>query len=273
MAEFNYIDSMNSSAYLQFIADQHDHAIQMTGRQAHIFLLDKKDTKLSDVYKEELHGRIYLPHFTQRAIYKTQPFTSIMDAGGYYEKEDNLEMEFDFGRMVHNIYELKNQSAGELSLTNISKIPLEIEISESFKIKNHSEVLFEKGFDCSIFSFVNEINNSKLLKASYKGDSEEIDFLDKISAKILPRRTLNLNLNNSIYKNADEVITHGTIIVNDRYRVYQVVGVYPRNDNYGRYISWNVQLELINLAKVDGLPNDYVELIKENQYGLGKVNI
>lgn len=58
----------------------------------------------------------------------------------------------------------------------------------------------------------------------------------------------------------------------DRYRLYQVVGAYPKNDSYSRYISWNVQLELFNLAKADGLPNDYVELIKENQYGL-KVDI
>ena len=107
----------------------------------------------------------------------------------------------------------------------------------------------------------------------YKGDSEEICFLDKVFAKLLPRRKLELNLNNSIYKNAEDVISHGALILNDRYKLYQVVGAYPKNDAYGKFISWNVQCELINLAKADGLPNDYVELIKENQYGLGKVNI
>lgn len=272
--DFNYIDNINSSAYLQFIADQHDQAIETTGRKAHIFLLDKKDTVLSEVYKEELHGRIYLPHFTQRAIYKTANFVSQLNTSGYTEREDALEMEFDFGRMVHNIHSLKQKTAGKLIIINTSKTPLEFEISDKFTIKNHYETLYEKKLEGTIYNFVNAVKNeTKIIDLIYKGDSEEICFLDKVFAKLLPRRKLELNLNNSIYKNAEDVISHGALILNDRYKLYQVVGAYPRNDAYGKYISWNVQCELINLAKADGLPNDYVELIKENQYGLGKVKI
>lgn len=272
--DFNYIDNINSSAYLQFIADQHDQAIETTGRKAHIFLLDKKDTVLSEVYKEELHGRIYLPHFTQRAMYKTANFVSQLNTSGYTEREDALEMEFDFGRMVHNIHNLKQKTAGKLTIINTSKIPLEFEISDKFIIKNHYETLYERKLEGTIYNFVNTIKNeTKIIDLIYKGDSEEICFLDKVFAKLLPRRKLELNLNNSIYKNAEDVISHGALILNDRYKLYQVVGAYPKNDAYGKFISWNVQCELINLAKADGLPNDYVELIKENQYDLGKVNI
>lgn len=272
--DFNYIDNINSSAYLQFIADQHDQAIETTGRKAHIFLLDKKDTVLSEVYKEELHGRIYLPHFTQRAMYKTANFVSQLNTSGYTEREDALEMEFDFGRMVHNIHNLKQKTAGKLTIINTSKIPLEFEISDKFIIKNHYEILYERKLEGTIYNFVNTVKNeTKIIDLIYKGDSEEICFLDKVFAKLLPRRKLELNLNNSIYKNAEDVISHGALILNDRYKLYQVVGAYPKNDAYGKFISWNVQCELINLAKADGLPNDYVELIKENQYGLGKVNI
>ena len=272
--DFNYIDNINSSAYLQFIDDQHDQAIETTGRKAHIFLLDKKDTVLSEVYKEELHGRIYLPHFTQRAMYKTANFVSQLNTAGYTEREDIVEMEFNFGRMVHNIHNLKQTTAGKLTIINTSKIPLEFEISDKFVIKNHFETLYEKTLEGTIYSFVNTVKNeTKLIDLIYKGDSEEICFLDKVFAKLLPRRKLELNLNNSIYKNAEDIISHGALILNDRYKLYQVVGAYPKNDAYGKFISWNVQCELINLAKADGLPNDYVELIKENQYGLGKVNI
>ena len=272
--DFNYIDNINSSAYLQFIADQHDQAIETTGRKAHIFLLDKKDTVLSEVYKEELHGRIYLPHFTQRAMYKTANFVSQLNTSGYTEREDALEMEFDFGRMVHNIHNLKQKTAGKLTIINTSKIPLEFEISDKFIIKNHYETLYERKLEGTIYNFVNTVKNeTKIIDLIYKGDSEEICFLDKVFAKLLPRRKLELNLNNSIYKNAEDVISHGALILNDRYKLYQVVGAYPKNDAYGKFISWNVQCELINLAKADGLPNDYVELIKENQYDLGKINI
>ena len=269
---FNYIDNMNSSAYLQFVADQHDQAVETTGRKAHIFLLDKKDTQLSEVYREETHGRLYLPHFTQRAIYKTNTFLSQLDVSNYTEKEESLEMEFDFGRMVKNIYELKSTSSGKLKIINTSKIPLEIEINEKFIVRNHSEILYEKDLNTTIYNFINTVKNeTALIDLIYKGDSEEISFLDKVYCKLLPRRSIELNLNNSIYKNVDDVISHGAVIVNDRYKLYQVVGAYPKNDTYGKYISWNVQLELMNLAKADGLPNDYVELIKENQYDLGKV--
>lgn len=272
--DFNYIDNINSSAYLQFIDDQHDQGIETIGRKAHIFLLDKKDTVLSEVYKEELHGRIYLPHFTQRAIYKTANFVSQLNTSGYTEREDAIEMEFNFGRMVHNIHELKQTTAGKLTIINTSKIPLEFEISDKFIVKNNFETLYEKKLEGTIYNFVNIVKNeTKLIDLIYKGDSEEICFLDKVFAKLLPRRRLELNLNNSIYKNAEDIISHGALILNDRYKLYQVVGAYPRNDAYGKYISWNVQCELINLAKADGLPNDYIELIKENQYGLGKVKI
>lgn len=276
MAEvnFNYIDNLNTSSYFNLINEQHDQAINMTGRKAYIFMLDKIDTELSNVYKEEKHGRIYLPHFEQRALYKTNTFISQLNTQNYTEKENNLEMEFNFARMVHNIHELKNKSSGILEIKNISKVPLNIEINKEFVLRDENNILYKTSLDGNIFSFINKITKDiSLLEFNYKGDSETLEFLEKINLKILPRRTIELSLNNSIYKNTSDVIDKGDIIVNDRKKVYQVVAAYPRDDNYQNYVSWKVQLELINLAKVDGLPNDFAELIKENQYNLGKITI
>ena len=271
---FNYVDALMNSTNIQFMADQHDHAVQTTGRKTYVFLLDKVETELSDVYKEEKHGRIYLPHFEQRALYKTNAFISSLDTANYTEKEESLEMEYDFGRMVHNINELKSKSAGVLTLTNNSKIPLEFEISDYLIIRKFTEVLYKKKIEGSIYNFINEVlKETNLVILEYTGDSEELSFLEKLSFKLLPRRKQEISLNNSIYKNTSDVISHGTLILNDRMKLYQVVGAYPKNDSYGQYISWNVQLQLFNLAKADGLPNDFKELIEENQYGLGKINI
>lgn len=271
---FNYIDSLMNSTNVQFMADQHDHAIQTTGRKSYIFLLDKVETELSEVYKEEVHGRVYLPHFEQRALYKTNTFISSLDAANYTEKEDNLEMEFDFGRMVHNINELKSKTAGKLTLINNSKIPLEFEINENLIIRNYSEILYKKPIEGSVYNFINEVmKETSLVKFEYSGDSEVLDFLEKLNFKLLPRRKQEITLNNSIYKNTSDVISHGALVLNDRMKLYQVVGAYPKNDSYGQYISWNVQLQIFNLAKADGLPNDFKELIEENQYGLGKIRI
>ena len=271
---FNYIDSLMNSTNIQFMADQHDHAIQTTGRKTYVFLLDKVETELSEVYKEETHGRVYLPHFEQRALYKTNTFISSLDTANFTEKEDSLEMEYDFGRMVHNINELKSKTAGKLILTNNSKIPLEFEISDKLIIRNYTEVLYSRKIEGSVYKFINDIlNETSLIKLEYTGDNETMDFLERLSFKLLPRRKKEIALNNSIYKNVSDVISHGTLILNDRMRLYQVVGAYPKNDSYGQYISWNVELQLFNLAKADGLPNDFKELIEQNQYGLGKINI
>jgi hypothetical protein len=271
---FNYVDSLMNSTNVQFMADQHDHAIQTTGRKSYIFLLDRVETELSEVYKEEKHGRIYLPHFEQRSLYKTNTFISQLDTANYTEKEDSLEMEYDFGRMVHNINELKSKSAGKLTLTNNSKIPLEFEINDKFVIKNYSEILYSKKIEGTVYNFINTvINETSLVKFEYVGDSEVLDFLEKTNFKLLPRRKREIALNNSVYKNTYDVISRGDLILNDRFKLYQVVGAYPKNDSYGQYISWNVELQLFNLAKADGLPNDFKELIEENQYGLGKINI
>lgn len=275
MAEvkFNYIDNINSSTYFNFVSDQHDQAINMTGRKTYIFKLDKVDTELSEVYKEEKHGRIYLPHFEQRALYKTSLFVSQLDTQNFTEKENNLELEYNFGRMVHNIHELKSKSIGVLNIKNISKIPLTIEIDKSFILRNNSELLYEASLDGSIFSFLNKLKETSLIEASYSGDGESLDFIEKVNLRLLPRRNIDIQLSNSIYKNVTDVIDRGDIIVTDRKRVYQVVAAYPRDDNYQNYVSWKIQGELINLAKVDGMPNDFAELIKENQYNLGKINI
>lgn len=271
---FNYIDSLMNSTNIQFMADQHDHAIQTTGRKTYVFLLDKVETELSEVYKEETHGRVYLPHFEQRALYKTNTFISSLDTANFTEKEDSLEMEYDFGRMVYNINELKSKTAGKLILTNNSKIPLEFEISDKLIIRNYTEVLYSRKIEGSVYKFINDIlNETSLIKLEYTGDNETMDFLERLSFKLLPRRKKEITLNNSIYKNVSDVISHGTLILNDRMRLYQVVGAYPKNDSYGQYISWNVELQLFNLAKADGLPNDFKELIEQNQYGLGKINI
>lgn len=268
---FNFIDNINTQTFIQFASDKHDHAIETTGRKAHIFLLDRVETERSNVYKEELHGRIYLPHFTQRALYKTNTFVSQLNAKGYIESEQNMEMEFNFARMVNNIHNVKQKTAGKLVIKNTSKIPLEITINfKKLIVKNHIHTLYEKELKEKVYDFIDIVNKeTDLIDLSYTGDGDELVFADKIDIrKLLPRREHEIILNNSVYRNTGDVINLGDLILSDRMKLYQVVGAYPKNDSYSQYISWTVSLELFNLAKADGLPNDYVELIKENQYGL-----
>lgn len=277
MAEttFNYIDNLQNAATYQYMSDQHDKGIELSGRKAYIFLLDKKETELSNVYNEETHGRVYLPYYEQRSLYKTNSFVTQLTSANYTEREENLEMEFNFERMVTNIHLLKEKDIGSLKIKNVSKVPLIIEINENdITVKKYNQVIYKKEFCDSIYKFINEFKQEfSLIDFIYIGDNEQMTFLDKKSFQLLPRREKELKLNNSIYRNTSDVIEPGTVIVTDRYRTYQVVGAYPKNDSYGTYLAWVVKLELFNLAKFDSAPDDFVELVKKNQYGMPKINM
>ena len=101
-------------------------------------------------------------------MYKTANFVSQLNTSGYTEREDALEMEFDFGRMVHNIHNLKQKTAGKLTIINTSKIPLEFEISDKFIIKNHYETLYERKLEGTIYNFVNTVKNETKIKTTHK---------------------------------------------------------------------------------------------------------
>ena len=271
---YNYIDALTSSAYKQYSSDQADNNIQLHGRKAYIFLLDKKETK-TNVYEEEKTGRVYLPHFVQRGLYKTNVFSASLSVINYTETEENLEIEFNFNRMVKNINELKTSKSGKLKIVSKSKVPISIIINDSFIIrKEQGEILFKKDFEeKSIFHFLEELNKEcSLVKLEYNGNTEDAASTEKVSFTLKPKREKEINVFSSTYKNTTDVIELGTIIITDKYRAYEVVSAYPTNDTYGNYISWTVKCGLVNLARIDSLPSDFNEIIKKKQFNLEKIN-
>lgn len=269
---YNYVDALQSSSFRQYSSDLADNNIQTRGRKCYIFLLDKKET-ITNVYGEEKTGRVYLPHYIQRGLYKTNTFTGGLSAINFTETEEILEIEFNFDRMVKNINDLKNSSSGKLSIISKSKVPLAISITNNkLKIQKNIETIFEKDLNIPIFKFIEEMKKEcSLLEINYTGNTEPATCIEKIETRLLPRRKIELNVFSNTYDNTTDVIENGTIIVTDRYRTYEVLGAYPTCDLYGNYISWTVKCNLVNLARVDGLPSDFNEIIKENQYGIGKI--
>ncbi len=271
---YNYIDAMQSSAYRQYSSDQLDNAIQMTGRNCYIFLMDKKETDRT-VYGEDKTGRVYLPHFVQRGLYQTNKFTGNLSTINFTETEENLLIQFNFERMVKIINDLKNASSGKLIITSKAIVPLNLIITnEKLILRKYNCTVFEKDLNMPIYKFIDEIKKeTNLIDLVYTGNTEPAFLLEKINKKLNPRRKIELDMKSNTYLNTSEVIEMGTIIVSDRYRAYEVVGAYPQMDSYGNYIEWDVQCNLVNLARIDGLPNDFDEIIKKNRYNLGKINV
>ena len=69
--DYNYIDQLKTTAQREYYTEQLDTDVQRTGRWTYIFKLDKSKTD-TNVYGDAKHGRIYLPHFEQRALYTSQ---------------------------------------------------------------------------------------------------------------------------------------------------------------------------------------------------------
>ena len=155
---YNYIDAMQSSAYRQYSSDQLDNAIQMTGRNCYIFLMDKKETDRT-VYGEDKTGRVYLPHFVQRGLYQTNKFTGNLSTINFTETEENLLIQFNFERMVKIINDLKNASSGKLIITSKAVVPLNLIITnEKLILRKYNCTVFEKDLNMKIYY---EDNNEK----------------------------------------------------------------------------------------------------------------
>lgn len=279
MLDFNYADSLSSAASRQYMSDHHDHAVELTGRKCYIFMLDKKKTEVSEIYNEAREGRIYLPHFEERALYKTAVFTGSLNIQNYTEAEENTEFEFNFERMVKNIRDLKNKIAGNLSVKNNTSKPIYFDIMKNRLVVKTITGTILLNLNLSDYENINlMIDDAKskcdLISIIYEGSSEPATSIENHKEKMPPRRASRIEVKDSTYENCGDVIEDGSIILTDHYKAYQVVGGYPTNDNYGEnYISWTCQTNTVNLATIDGLPNDYRELVQDSRYSNSKVEM
>lgn len=275
MSDFNYVDSFNSSSNLTFQSKEHDNSVQLQGRTCYIFLLDREKTEKSEVYNEAENGRIYLPHFEQRALYNTNDFTSLINFNNFQEQEETMSFEFNFARMVCNIRDLKDKKAGELIIKNTSNEILHL------KIENNKLEIFSLHF---VNLLTLDLNNYKSIKSlvidamkkcsvitmEYSGDEEEAKNITSVNLKLYPNRKEKIEVNDRVYQNCGEVINAGDLILNDKAsRLYQVNSAYPSGTQINEYLSWTCKCNLIDVALAN-LPNDYRKILARNQYALPK---
>lgn len=277
-SSWNYVDSLRNTAQREYYSMQCDSAIQQYGRVAYIFKLDKKITDKSSVYDEAKHGRVYLPHFEQRALYKSQQWAGELNLNVYEEKEQPSEFTFSFSRMVNNLRELKEKKAGKLTISNKNDYDVNFIIENGkLVIKSDTAVIIEKKLSdySSIKLMIDSIlsNTTSNISISYAGDSEKAENLYPVNIKLMSGHTKYIDVKDRLYENCSDVIELGDIIMNDKFKLYTVDSAFPSDDGVNDYITWTVKGELMDLAIVDSLPNDYRAIINKNKYGLPKVDM
>lgn len=274
---FNYIDAFNSSSQLEYKSKQHDASVEIQGRRCYVFLLDRKKTEVSEVYNEAKNGRIYLPHFEQRALYSLNEFQGLIGLNNYVEKEDTLKFEFNFARMVCNIRDLKDKKAGKLMIKNISNEIFLLSIENNkFVVKSKNQViLLEEDLTKykSITAFINSAKKRcSVIDLSYEGDMEEAKNINSVSMRLVPNRKEEIWVNDRLYENCGDVIDNGDIILTDKYKLYQVNNAYPTGAMVNEYTSWTCHCNVTDIA-IANLPDDYRKIIIRNSYGLPKTNL
>ena len=274
---FNYVDAFQSSSQLEYESKQHDAAVELQGRKCYIFMLDREKTEKSEIYNEAINGRIYLPHFEQRALYNTNEWTNNINLNNFVQTEDTMSFEFNFARMVCAIRDLKDKKAGTLIVKNTTEEILHL------KTENNRFCLTSKNFvnlldlDLtkykSIAAFINDANKkSSVLELSYEGDMEEAKNINAVNVKLYPNRKEKIEVLDRVYQNCGDVILEGDIILTDKYKLYQVNNVYPTGLIMNDYISWTCKCNVMDNALAN-LPNDYRKIVARNQYALPKTKI
>jgi hypothetical protein len=281
--DWNYIDWLQSSSTREYQSSLLDKEFQTQGRLAYIFLYDKAATVVDEVYNTEKISRVYLPHFSQRSQYKTNTWTAQLNLNIYEEQEQNLIFSFGFDRMVQNIRALKDRINGTIIIQNKRKTSVTLVIeNEHFVLYLGENILLDENISKSqskhqsVKKFVNWLNNNIAdMKFSYEGNDDLINTIKTKAPLIIQRgKTKNLEIKDSTYENASDVIENGTIIVTDRFRGYQVLNAYPQNDSFSnQWLIWNCEGNLIDLSKIDGLPNNYRSIIEKNRYGIPKIKM
>ena len=234
---FNYVDAFQSSSQLEYESKQHDAAVELQGRKCYIFMLDREKTEKSEIYNEAINGRIYLPHFEQRALYNTNEWTNNINLNNFVQTEDTMNFEFNFARMVCAIRDLKDKKAGTLIVKNTTEEILHL------KTENNRFCLTSKNF----------VNLLDLDLTKYKSIAAFINDANKKSSVL-------------------ELSYEGDIILTDKYKLYQVNNVYPTGLIMNDYISWTCKCNVMDNALAN-LPNDYRKIVARNQYALPKTKI
>lgn len=276
MSSFNYTDAFNQSSQLEYESKQHDMSVELQGRRTYVFLLDREKTEKSEVYNEAIGGRIYLPHFEQRALYNLNEWSGSIGLNNYVETEETLKFEYNFARMVCNIRDLKDKKAGKLTIQNTSSEVLHMIIEGGkFIIKSiHSVTLLEVNLSDykSIKQFINAvIAKCSVISISYEGDMEEAKNISSANMKLYPKRKEEIEVLDRTYQNCKEVIWDGDIILTDKYKLYQVNNAYPTGAMINEYTSWTCHCNIIDLS-IANLPDDYRKIVTRNNYSLPKIN-
>ena len=273
---FNYFDALNNSQTTQWVSTLNEKYINLVGQPILVYKLDKVETPIDDLYNETHTSRIYLPPFEMKAQHLVNPYTQNMGTEYLYsEREEVTQFVINFNDMVAKIRDLKASHISDLNISyngsgiafaennnNIFSLWINCQKVAEFDLKDNNYNTIQK--------LANRIKQISGFSATYTGKNDASINLVSFSKTRLKNKILNIYSPNLTYKNCTDIIENGDIIIDSTARAYQV------NENlFSNSSMWSYQTMVLECtkAKIDytNLPGNYVQQLKERQFGLKKI--
>lgn len=274
MSDTNYYDLLKNTEVSRYFSYMNDKFIKLTGPTIKVFKLDKKSTRIHELYGTETHSRIYLPPFDINAMYATNPWQGIIGVEAYEEREENKKIVVNFDNMVKTIRELKEKNIAELSI-QYAGIPSPAIEKTGNNLGIYLNGSLYKTIDLIVYNtfkkLVAEVKTVPGMTAVYT-ENEECSKIPDFNLTGFKNQNLKIEIKNTIYDEMTDVIEMGDVIITEKWRVYEVLAANPTSDFGWNYSTYTLNCNLIELDVLDGLPGNYRREIEKHQYGLRKIN-
>lgn len=268
----NYSDLMKE--YNQYFSYLNDKYLEANAPSIKVFKLDKERTILDDTYGAVKHSKIFLPPFEIRARYLTNPWAGVLNMEPYQEVEQNLKFELNFNKMVQTIRALKTTKKISINLSFTgSGVPSIKKTEQSIDIFINNIMVFTYKIDneTKVDALIAKINLIPYFKAESIGENDFINRIVNFEKTEFTGKIFNFFSFDDTYKNITDVIEMGDAVLTNKYRIYQVLNANPSGDFGWKYATYTLDCNLYPIEELDGLPENYQYIIRQNQYDLRKI--
>lgn len=248
--------------------------IDLYGPKIKVFKLDKVATQIDDLYMEEKRtGRIYLPPFEIRSLHDDNKWVGFLSTRGLEEQEQNMTIFVNFNNMVQKIHELKTAHVCNMAIKykGNSGRPSAQKIDNIFTIWVGDGKYFELDLNDPKYSTISRltgfINSYDDWEINLQGKNDLSKNLINFARTDFSNTELMIYSEDMTYKNITDVIEIGDGILTNKWRLYEVMNIYPAGDFGWNYTTWKIDCRLAEPEKMN-LPGNYIELLRQKEYGL-----
>ena len=247
----NWISELNQS-YINDVA----------GAPVFVYKLDKENTKLHELYGEEINGRIYLRPFMLKALHIINKFNFMFSDNMISEQEEPKEFAFNFNEMVQKMYKLKNEPICIIELSSSQNFSLKKTQDALYLFKNSVliDTLTVEHYPL-VSQVVQRLQIHQGLTASFSGQDDYTKNIRNFNTICFKGSSLLLETYIREYRNCSDIIDNGDLIfVGDNNRLYEVTAVSPSGN-----MGWKYQMWTVKCAKT--YPYVLYDKLKKSVYG------